>query len=164
MRSVETAPGVHTLLLGPSGTGNILFRDLNATTDAGTTGSNVLLTAFPAYAVFGSYVLALPGQVAKIAFVTTTSVRVGTPLVIGLLLDEALPYYKGSFDIIKRWVNDPPNLPASKSFYKQRFYLSEIEGETAYCSDLQLMVQWPAEAAASELMAFSVFGAYEVEQ
>lgn len=162
MRSVETSPGVHTLLVGPSGTGNILARDLAATTDGGTTGDNG--TAFNAYGVFGSYVLALPGQVAKIAFITTNSVRVGSPLVIGLLLDEALPYYKGSFNIIKKWVNDPPNLPESKSFYKQRFYLSEIEGETAYCSDMQLMVQWPAEAAQNELQAFTVFGAYEVEQ
>jgi hypothetical protein len=85
-------------------------------------------------------------------------------LIIGLLLDEALPYYKGSFDIIKKWVTDPPGLPESKSFFKQRFYLSENHEETAYCSDMQLMVQWPAEAAQNELQTFSVWGAYEVEQ
>ena len=162
MQSVQTSPGVHTLLIGPSGTGNILARDLNATTDGGTTGSNG--TPYPAYAVFGSYVFALPGQVAKIAFVTTTSVRTGSPLIIGLLLDEALPYYTGSFDIIKKWTSDPPGLPASKSMYQQRFYLSDNPDDTAYCTSMQLLVQWPAEAAQSELMTFSVFGAYEVEQ
>jgi hypothetical protein len=162
IQSVQTSPGVHTLLIGPSGTGPILSRDLNATTDGGTTEVNG--TTYPAYAVFGSYVLALPGQVAKIAFVTTISVRTGSSLIIGLLLDEALPYYKGSFDIIKKWVTDPPGLPESKSFFKQRFYLSENHEETAYCSDMQLMVQWPAEAAQNELQTFSVWGAYEVEQ
>lgn len=161
MRAIETSPGVHSLLLGPSGTGSILARSLDATTDGGSTGSNG--TAYPAYGVFGSYVFALPGQVAKIAFVTTTSVRVGSPLVIGLLLDEALPYYKGSFDVIKRWVTDPPEIPESKSFYNQRFYLAEDPDQTAYCSNMQLMVQFPAEAAASELQSFSVFGAFEVE-
>ena len=161
LRSIETSPGVHNLLLGPSGTGNILYRNLDATTDGGTTGANG--TPYPAYGVFGSYVLALPGQIAKIAFVTTVSVRVGSPLIIGLLLDEALPYYKGSFDILKKWETDPPNVPESKSFYRQRFYLSDDDEYTAYCNDMQLLVQWPAEASQSELQSFSVFGAYEIE-
>jgi hypothetical protein len=160
--SIETSPGVHNLLIGPSGTGNILTRNLDATTDGGTTGSNGV--TYPAYGVFGSYVLALPGQIAKIAFITTVSVRTGSPLVIGLLIDEALPYYKGSFDILKRWETDPPNVPESKSFYKQRFYLSDDDEYTAYCSDIQIMVQWPAEAAQNELQTFTVWGAYEVEQ
>jgi hypothetical protein len=162
MLSVETSPGVHTLLIGPSGTGNILARDLNATTDGGTTGSNG--TPYPAFGVFGSFVLALPGQIAKVAFITTVSVRTGSPVVIGVIMDEALPYFKGSFDIIKHWVTDPPGLPESKSFFKQRFYLAENTQDSAYCSDFQLLVQWPAEAAAAELQTFTVWGAYEVEQ
>jgi hypothetical protein len=60
-------------------------------------------------------------------------------------------------------VTDPPNLPESKSFYRQRFYLAEDTDQTAYCSDMQILVQWPAEAAQSELQTFTVFGAYEVE-
>jgi hypothetical protein len=162
MQSVQTSPGVHSLLIGPLGTGPILARDLDATTDGGTTGANG--NPYPAYAVFGSYVFALPGQVAKIAFITTTSVRTGSPLIIGLLIDEALPYYKGSFNMIKKWVTDPPGLPESKSFFKQRFYLSDDPDEAAYCSDMQIMVQWPAENAQNELQTFSVWGAYEVEQ
>jgi hypothetical protein len=161
MNSIETSPGVHTLLVGPSGTGYILSRDLNATTDGGTTGANG--TPYNAYGIFGSFVFALPGQVAKIAFITTVSVRVGSPVVIGVIFDEALPYYKGSFDILKHSVTDPPNLPESKSFYRQRFYLAEDTDQTAYCSDMQILVQWPAEAAQSELQTFTVFGAYEVE-
>jgi hypothetical protein len=163
IKSVETQPGLHRLLVGPSTAGgSILNRDLNATTDGGTTGANG--TTYPAYAVFGSYVLASPGQVAKVAFLTFDSVRTGSPLVLGVLMDEALPYFTGSFDIIKRWVNDPPELPASKSFYKQRFYLSEDPDKFAYCRDMQFLVQWPPEAAANELQTFAIFGAYEVEQ
>lgn len=166
IQSVETTPGVHSLLLGPLTTGSILMRDLGATTDGGTnpTSSAYPGVPYPAYGVFGSYVLALPGQVAKVAFITSVSVRTGSPLVLGLLLDEALPYYQGSFDLLKRWETDPPNLPPSKSFYKQRFYLSEDHDETAYVSDMQIMFQWPAEAAQNELQTFSIFGAYEVEQ
>ena len=106
--------------------------------------------------------LALPGQVAKVAYITTDSVNTGSPLVIGLLVDEALPYYKGSFEILKDWVFDPPCLKPSKSILSQRFYLSELH-EEAVCRHLQLMVQWPAENAANELMAFSLWGAYEIE-
>lgn len=162
IQAIETSPGFHSLLIGPSGTGNILARDLDATTDGGASVSNG--STYLAYGVFGSYILALPGQIAKVSFITTVSVKVGSPLIIGLLIDEALPYYKGSFDILKNWTTDPPNVPPSKSFYKQRFYLSEDKEESAYCSDLQLLVQWPAEAAQNELQSFSLWGAYEVEQ
>jgi Ice-binding-like len=174
--AVATSTMVGTIMAAVSITlgGGVLNGRALASTGAVTMSTTTTLTlpttttgavgnTYPAFAVFGSYVLALPGQVAKVAFITTMSVKVGSPLIIGLLIDEALPYYKGSFDIIKTWVNDPPNLPESKSFFKQRFYLSENHEETAYCSDLQFMVQWPAEAAQNELQSFTIWGAYEVE-
>lgn len=162
IKSVETSPGVHNLLVGQtSSTSNILARDVDATSDNGSTGSNG--TAYRAYGVIGSIVLAQPGQVAKIAFITTDSVNVGSPLILGVIIDEALPYFTGSFDILKHWVNDPPNLPQSKSILGQRFYLAEAEETTAYCRHLQMLVQWPAEAAANELQTLTIFGAYEVE-
>jgi hypothetical protein len=123
-----------------------------------TTGST-----YPCYAVIGSIILANPGQIAKVAFVTTTCVKTGSPVVLGLILNEALPYYKGSFDILKTWVPDPPNLPPSKSFYQQRFYLAEDHETAAYCMHLQVMLQFPAEAAQNEVQTFCIFGAYEVE-
>lgn len=163
IKSVEVSPGNHQLLIGQTtSTSRILNRDLTATTDAGTTGSNG--TKYPAFAVIGSVVLASPGQVAKIAFITTESVRVGSPLTIGVIIDEALPYYTGSFDILKTWVNDPPNLPPSKSILAQRFYLAENTLDAAYCRHLQILVQWPPEAAQNELQTLTIFGAYEVEQ
>jgi hypothetical protein len=162
IKAVEVSPGAHRLLLAPTGVGYIMNRDVLATTDNGTTGSNG--TPYPAYAVFGSYVLAQPGQVAQVAFVTTKSVAVGSPLVLGLLIDEALPYYKGSFEILKNCTNDPPTLKPSKSWYTQRFYLSDMPDEAAACTDMQIMVQWPAEAALNELQTFTIFGCYVQEE
>jgi hypothetical protein len=161
--SVETAPGVHNLLIGQTtSTANILARDLDATTDNGSQGGNG--STYSAYGVIGSIVLAQPGQIAKIAFIATDSVNVGSPLILGVILDEALPYYTGSFDILKSFVADPPNLPPSKSIKSQRFYLSDNREDAAYCRHLQILVQWPPEAAPNELQTLTIFGAYEVEQ
>lgn len=163
IKSIETSPGVHNLLVGQTGSsGVILARNLDATTDGGSTGSNG--TAYAAFGVLGSIVLAQPGQIAKIAFITTDSVKIGSPLILGVILDEALPYYTGPFDILKNWVTDPPGLPVSTSILSQRFYLAEDEDTTAYCKHLQILFQWPAEAAQNELQTYTIYGAYEVEQ
>jgi len=172
IKSVEVAPGQHDLLIGPalnggtSGYGTILYRDLDASTDGGEGnykgGFLVNGTTYPAFAVFGSYVVAQPGQVAMINFITTDQVNVGSPNIIGVIFNEALPYYTGSFDIIKEWVSDPPNLPESTSILGQRFYMSEAgDGDTAaMCRHMQIMVQWPAEAALNELQSFTIYGSF----
>jgi hypothetical protein len=163
IKSIETSPGVHNLLVAQTGASSvILARDINATSDGGSTGSNG--TPYLAYGVFGSIVLAQPGQIAKVAFITTDSVKVGSPLILGVIMDEALPYFTGSFDILKHWVSDPPGLPESTSILSQRFYLAEDEQTSAYCKHLQILFQWPAEAASNELQTFTIYGAYEVEQ
>jgi hypothetical protein len=162
IKSVETSPGVHNLLVGQtSSSSNILARSITATSDGGTTDING--TTYSAYGVIGSIVLAQPGQVAKVSFITTDSVNVGSPLTIGVIMDEALPYYTGSFDTLKHWVNDPPNLPPSKSILAQRFYLSDDEDLVAYCRHMQILFQWTPETAMNELQTLTVFGAYEVE-
>jgi hypothetical protein len=163
IKSIETSPGIHNLLVGQTTeSSNILFRNLSATSDNGTTGNNG--TKYLAYGVIGSIVLAQPGQIAKIAYITTVSVRTGTPMVLGVILDEALPYFTGSFDILKKAVSDPPNLPQGKSWYRQRFYLAEDTETSAYCMDLQIMFQWPEENAMNELQTYTIFGAFEIEQ
>jgi hypothetical protein len=161
IKAVEVSPGVHKLLTGPSGTGRILARDLNANTDSGTGISNG--TTYAANAVFGSYLLANPGEVAVINAIATKSVNVGTPLTIGIIVDEALPYYNGSFTILKNWTNEPPNLPQSKSITSQRFYMSDDPDDSAYCDHFQLLIQWSAEAASNELVSFAVFGKFQIE-
>lgn len=167
IKAVEVIPGTHLLLSGPalgggtSGVGSILARDLVSSTDGGTTETNG--TTYSAYAVFGSYVCAQPGQVANIQFVTTDSVAVGTPLITGYLWDEALPYYNGSFQMVKKWEHDPPNTTKSKSTYGQRFYSSEDHEACQSIRHMQVMVQWAPESALNELLSFTIYGSFTPE-
>lgn len=172
IKAVEVEPGVHDLLIGPAllgdteGYGSILYRNLDASTDggSGTYNGGPLTngTTYPAYGVFGSYVVAHPGQVAMINFITTDQVNTGSPCTLGVIFDEALPYYTGSFDILKVWETDPPNLPESSSILGQRFYMSEAgDGDTAaMCRHCQILIQWPAESALNELQSFTIFGSF----
>ena len=156
VQSIEITPGVHRLLVGPTGTGAILERDLNTWADNGT--------PYPANAIIGSCVLVQPGQVATVAFVTTESVRIGSPINIGVLVDEAVPYYTGPFDILKNRTNDPPNLPASKSIYADRFYFTELRDSTAVMRHCQIQVIWsPTDTVMNELWSMTLFGAYQQE-
>ena len=84
VQSVETSPGTHTLLIGPKTTGVILQRNDTVYSDNGT--------AYKAWAVLGSMVIAQPGQVANVAFFTTDSMAVGTPITLGVQIDEISSY------------------------------------------------------------------------
>jgi hypothetical protein len=154
VQSIEVQPGQHELLIGPFTTGKILKRDLSINTDDGS--------AYSAYAVIGSAVLAQPGQVAQVSFITTDSVAIGTPLSLAVILDEALPYYTGSFETLANSVNDPPNFPTSTSILGQRFYFSELE-QAAVCRHMQIKVSWVDEDSPNELLTLTVFGAYNIE-
>lgn len=159
VQSIEITPGVHRLLIGPFGSGELLQRDLTVFTDNGT--------PYVANATLGSIVLTQPGQIAEVAHIVTDAVRVGSPIVIGMLIDEALPYYIGPIEVLRRWEYDPPNMPTSKSLYSQRFYLDELEGEdnTAAMRHLQVQIIFsPYDTVQNELLTFTIFGAYSQEQ
>jgi hypothetical protein len=138
-----------------TGTGSILNRDLTTWADNGTN--------YPANAVIGSAVLAQPGQIAIVGSITTDSVKTGTPLILGVIFDEALPYFTGAFDLIKNWVDDPPNTKKSTSFYSQRFNMSEVDGEAAACRSMQIKVIWNQENSQNELLTMTVYGAFAQE-
>lgn len=152
--SIEVSPGTHKLLLGPVGSGPILSRDLNTFQDNGS--------SYSANAVIGSAVLAQPGQVATVGFITTEAVRRGTPIVIGVILDEALPYYTGPFETLKHYVNDPPTLRESKSLISQRFYLSDSQ-EPAVCRHMQILVDLGTQSVQNELLALTIYGGFMQE-
>jgi hypothetical protein len=154
VQSIEVSPGVHKLVLGPTGTGSLLNRDLTVFADNGT--------SYTPYAIVGSAVLAQPGQIGLVSFITTESVRLGTPLWLGVLMDEAYPYFTDPFESLTEWETDPPGLPPSQSFYGQRFYLSEMD-EAAVCRHMQIQVNWATEAVQNELLSLTVFGAYAQE-
>jgi hypothetical protein len=104
-----------------------------------------------------------------ISFITTDQVATqaggGSPCTLGVIFDEALPYYTGSFDIIKNWVTDPVNLPESSSILGQRFYMSDAgDGDTAaMCRHMQILISWPAESALNELQSFTIYGSFAAQ-
>jgi len=157
IKSIETTPGVRSLLLGPTGTGTILNRSITTWTDGSST--------YSWYAIIGSHVLANPGQLAEVAFIATDCVATGSRPSISVILDEAFPYYTGSFEPIAHWTPDPPNISesGSKSLYSQRFYFSDT-GQPAVCRSLQYRIDFPAEAALNQVLSVTLYGAMLVEQ
>ena len=156
VKSIETAPGVRNLLLGPTGTGSILNRSITTWTDGSST--------YTWFAIVGSHVLANPGQLAEVAFIATDCVATGSRPSISVILDEAVPYFTGSFEPIAHWTTDPPNVSesGSKSLYSQRFYFSDTE-QPAVCRSLQYRVDFPAESALNEILSCTIYGAMLVE-
>lgn len=152
VQSIEVQPGIHKLLLGPTGVGEVLARDSDVFTDGDQT--------YFANAVMGSIVLANPGQVAAINFLTTDSVRIGSPLTLGVIMDEALPYFNGKFDLLREWTTDPTEKPKSRSILGQRFYVGDNPDITAVCRHMQIAVDWLAEDVQNELLTMTIFGAF----
>ncbi len=153
--SIETSPGKHQLLVGPTSSGPILARSLTNFEDNST--------AYTWFATMGSLVLANPGQLAQIPFITTDCNAVGSRLSLSVLLDECVPTYTGAFDPINEFVEDPPTLAPSQSTFAQRFYLSETQ-EPAVCRHLQIRYDFPAENIKNEVYAMSIYGALKSEQ
>jgi hypothetical protein len=82
--SVEVVPGTHKLLVGPRTSGPILMRDYTVSTDNGS--------AYNAWAVLGSIVLAQPGQLAMVESFTIDSIAIGNKPTLAVQLGEIAPY------------------------------------------------------------------------
>ena len=158
VQSIEVQPGIRRLLIGPAASGQILRR-ASLFTPTFTDGA----ASYHAYADIGSLVLANSGEVAGVNFVTTESVRIGTPLTLGLLLDEAEPYTNVPFSMLRNWITDPPSQPKSRSILSQRFYVSDNEDIDALCRTLQIRVDWGFDTVQNELMTYSVSGSFYKE-
>jgi len=81
--SVEVAPGQHALLMGSTSANRpILVRDSSYSmfSDNGS--------AYPANFIFGSMVLANPGQLAEVGFITCEFLKTGTSPKLAVLMDE----------------------------------------------------------------------------
>jgi hypothetical protein len=150
VQSVEVSPGLHQLLVGSTATGPILKRDLTVWTDNGT--------PFPANFTIGSLVLAQPGQIAELSFLTTDALALGGQPVPGVLIDEV----SGNFESLLLFTSDPPQLPKSTSTYNQRFYFSQTK-QPALCRHLQIQIAWPAENFQNELLSMTLFGGFMQE-
>lgn len=85
VNSVEIAPGQKALLLGATSANHpILVRDstYNTFSDNGT--------AYPSNFIIGSIIMANPGQLAELGFVTCEFVKTGTSPKLAVLLDEII--------------------------------------------------------------------------
>lgn len=155
VQSVETSPGTHQLLLGPQTSGPILTRDYSVYSDNGS--------AYNAFAVLGSLVLAQPGQIAMVESLTTDSEAIGTPITLAVQLDEIAPVTSGMFEALTSYVPDPTELEPSVSLYAQRFYLSQTQ-QPAVCRHLQIQINWGMDTVKNELLSLSLFGNFEQEK
>lgn len=114
--SLETEAGTWSLIVAPqTAAGSVLKRDLTICTDAGST--------YAAWFVMGNLVLAPPGELASLRYVSATYRNVGTNPTLSLLTDEV----SGSFTALTSPVAEPPEFPAASSVTGLRHFVSVSE-------------------------------------
>lgn len=147
VKSVETSPGVKQLLLGPAGPapGPILFRNVATNQDNGV--------SYPSNVVFGNIVIAQPGQIGGLQFVTLESPRLGKRPTMGLLLGEL----SGTFEMLRRTRQDPPLLPPSLTLFSDRYSVGQRQ-KPSWCRHFQMSIDWGVQNVPDELLSFTVFG------
>lgn len=168
MQSIETSPGVHNLLMGPpAATGPILQRDTTHFSDNFHGGSGLTYTA---YADIGAILLAHPGQLALLDFISTYCTAVGTRPAVSVLLDELGGHTAmGTLGaLLNQSAPEPPeNGPfEAQTVYNDRWWLSASNisaGVSAACQHLTIEFAWPAEDEPNELLMFGIFGAHYQE-
>ena len=156
VRSIETAPGLKQLLVGPAVSGPILFRDLTLNSDAGVAYANT-------YATIGSIQLCLPYELCEVAGVVIDSIRVGTPPTIGILYGEIYATAEVPFELYERTCSDPPNLPDSETLNNDRFVMLQ-NGSAPLCRHMQLLIQFSSEDDPGEVLTHTVYGAKHSER
>jgi hypothetical protein len=144
MKAVETSYGVIQLLIGSGN--NILYRDWTSNLDNGS--------PYLGNAIWGSFTLAQPGQLADVDSIVVESAAIGTVPALSVLLDEI----SGPFTTLPQYVPDPPNLPTSKSLYSYRWYLLQ-SSQASVLRHMQLQLNFPAENYPNEILGFSIYGA-----
>lgn len=160
--SIETSPGVHQLLIGPTtGGGPILYRNLNVYSDNNTT--------YPAEFVMGSIVLAYPGQLAELGFITCDFYRQGGSPTVEVLLNEISGPADFWFDISGYVHSDPPSLygvsGSPHTLYSNRYDFGQnnaFDGSgppPIYCRHLQVAVDFGNDGVKNEMLTFTIYGA-----
>jgi hypothetical protein len=138
--------------------GPILQRDSNGTTfsDGGT--------AYESFAVFGNLVLAHPGQMALVAFMTIKAVKVGSEPKISVLLDELYGQANTPvFAVLQNPVLEPPRLAESTTLYSLRYWFISTQ-EPCWCQHMVWKIDFGTDTVANELLEFGVFGKWVSEK
>lgn len=171
IKSVETSPGTHQLLIGPSGVGTVLARDSNFSTftDNGS--------AYSSFFTIGNVVLAHPGQMAQSDFIEMDFQKLGTQPTVSVLLDEIFVSGAAQFETISNsFVTDPPKkfgpTAVPVTLWMNRYYFSQTTPANTnqvpapiWCKSMQVKVDFGAtDTVENELMTFTIFGALWAEK
>lgn len=157
---METAPGVHQLMMGgTSSNESVLVRDSSYSTftDNGS--------AYEANFTVGSIVLAQPGQIAHMRFVSAFFIRTGTAPTVSVLLGEI----SGTFESISGYVvAEPPYLVPSTSLFNNRYYFKQtVNGGypgPALCQHMQIQISYGTDQVQNELLSLTINGKHESEK
>lgn len=156
LQSIQTAPGVRSLLIG--GTGNnepLLYRDLSTNADNGT--------SYTADFIVSPGPICHDGEMAELGFITWTGPRTGTSPTVSYLLNET----SGTYQQFASLVNDPPLLYGTtvtpNTLYRNRYYFKQTMSTgnpppALYCTDILFKVAFIAENAANEMARVTLFG------
>ena len=165
VQSVEVTPGIKKLLVGPTtANSQILERNLSVYTDNGT--------AYDAYFVMGSIVLAHPGQLAVLKFIEFDFSGSSYQPTVSYLLNEIAATGTAVFVPMSTTPTfDPPSLynppPAygtlvPQSYSPNRYYFSST-GSLSRCRHLQVKVDFGTTSNGDELFDLTIFGRIFVE-
>jgi len=165
INSVETQPGVRQLLIGQAGSGVVLYRDstFSTFTDNGS--------PYESYATIGSIVVANPGQMAELDFITAEFMQVGTSPKLLVLLDELT----GTFEDLSGYVSattgippqDPPlnyglTLTPNTIFANRYYFAQSIAGATPQPTSarfLSVKIDFGStDTSQNELLTMTLFG------
>src|SRR6185312_10204958 len=164
LASIETSPRTWNLLIGTTHASSFIFnRDSTYTT---FTDNSVVYAN--CYAIIGSIVLAAPGEIAEVGFITFDAIRRGSNPSVFVLLDEI----SGSFTNLSNYtIQDPPLkygiTGAPSSLFATRCYMRQSVGGATpppvVCRHMQISYNFGNDTVMNELISSTVYGRILVE-
>ena len=161
VQSVETAPGVFNLLIGPKTSGPILMRDTTGTVWTDPVAG--VATAYPAWDAKGVTQLCSTGQMTEVAHVSAKSAAVGARPTINVLLNEIAASATRPWNVLSKTSNDPPDSPASVSVFSDRYGLLQ-NGVNALGDCILTKFDYGSQAVGDELLEWGIFASTEEER
>lgn len=159
VQSIETAPGVFKLLIGPSGVnGKVLYRDPTVFSDNGVAYGNCKTQ-------MGAIVLAQPGQVAIPKFITADFIATGSQPSLSVIYDDFDSFPQV---VLTKTDNDPPHLPApANDLYSNRYAMRQATSGVQtpnVCRWLLLTIDFGgADTVKNEMLSLTIFGEYDAQ-
>jgi hypothetical protein len=157
VQSVEIAPGVYRLLMGPAAgtTGPVLMRDVTGT--VWTDPISGTATPYPSWNVRGVMILCSSGDVATLGWIAAKSKLAGARPTMSVLLDEIGPTVALPWIPLQPTSSDPPDLPPSNTYYSDR-YSTQQNTQTPRGDAALVKFDYGSQAYGDELYEFAING------